>query len=131
MVQGMHQLGALSLTPPKAYQPLRVKQDKPAYGVSGKGFYDDKNKFWNAGQALYFEGEPNFDLIPLNKLAFDKMTDFYDKLDALGERRAKKDGKSYTPIIRQTWTEEGVLDDAPQPEQVMGVRIEGHNEAIR
>ncbi len=131
MAGPMHQLGALSLSPPKAHSPLRVKQDKPAYGVGGKGFYDDKDKFWNPGQALYFDGEPNLDLTPLNKVAFDKMTEFLDKLDALGERAAKKNGKAYTPIARLEWTEEGVLDDAPQPEQVLGARVEGHNEQIR
>lgn len=131
MAGTMHQLGALSLSPRMPQTPLRVKADKPAYGVGGKGFFDDKDKFWNVGQALYFDGEPNLDLTPLNKLAFDKMTEFLDKLDALGERAAKKNGKAYTPIARMQWTDEGVLDEAPQPEQVMGVRREGHNEAIR
>lgn len=126
-----HQLGALSLSPPKVHAPLRVKADKPAYGVGGKGFYDDKDKFWNVGQALYFDGEPNLDLTPLNKVAYDKMMEFMDKLDALGERAAKKNGKTYIPLARQEWTEEGVLDDAPQPDQVMGARKEGHNEQIR
>lgn len=126
-----HQLGALSLSPPKAYTPPRVKQDVPAYGVNGKGFYDNFCRFWNVGQALYFTGEPNLDLIPLNKLAYDKMTEFLDKLDSLGERKAKKEGKAYSPIARQEWNDDGVVDDFPQPEYVMGARIEGHNEAIR
>lgn len=127
-----HQLGALSLSPPKPYTQPRVKADKAAYAVSGRGFYDDKDKFWNPGQALYFEGEPNLDLIPLNKLAYDKMSEFMDKLDALGERKAKKDSKTYNPIARQAWSEDGgYMEELPQPEQVMGVRKEGHNEAIR
>lgn len=126
-----HQLGALSLTPPKPYIQPRVKQDKPAYGVTGKGFYDEFCKFWNPGQALYFDGEPNLDLIPLNKVAYDKMSEFLDKLDALGERKAKKEGKSYNPIVRMAWTEEGAVEELPQPEQVMGAKIEGHNDQIR
>lgn len=125
-----HQLGALSLNPPKPYIMPRVKQDKPAYGVTGKGFYDEFCKFWNPGQALYFDGEPNLDLIPLNKVAYEKMTEFLDKLDALGERKAKKDGKLYNPIVRQAWTEEGV-EEVSQPDQVMGAKIEGHNDQIR
>lgn len=131
MAGQMHQLGALSLTPPKPYVQPRVKADKPAYGVAGKGFYDDKDKLWMPGQALYFDGEPNQDLVPLNKMAYDKMTEFWDKLDALGERKAKKEGKAYNPIVRQEWSDEGVVDDMPLPEQVMGVRREGHNEQIR
>lgn len=127
-----HQLGALSLTPPKPYTPPRVKQDKPAYRIIGKGFYDDKDKLWQQGEALYFDGEPNLDLMPLNKLAHDKTNEFLDKLDALGERKAKKEGKAYTPFVRHEWVDgEGIVDDLPMPEQVMGVKKEGYNEAIR
>lgn len=127
----MQQLGALSLNPPKEHRPLRVKQDKAAWGVAGKGFYDDKDKLWYPGQALYFDGEPNLDLIPLNKVAYDKQQEFLDKLDSLGLKRAKKDGKEYTPLTRQQWSEDGIIDDLPTPEFVMGSRKDGINEAIR
>lgn len=131
MAQVMQQLGALSLYPPKSQTPLRVKEDRPAYGVAGKGFFDDKDKMWYPGQALYFEGEPNTDLIPLNKIAYEKMQAFLDKLDALGLKKAKRDGKEYIPQPRQEWHEDGVQDDLPTPDYVMGMKKDGHNEQIR
>lgn len=127
----MVQLGALSLQPQKHPAPLRVKQDRPAYGVAGKGFFDDKDVLWYPGQALYFDGEPNIDLIPLNKAAWDKMQVFLDKLDQLGIKKAKKDGKEYIPLQRTEWRDDGEVADMPMPESVMGVRKEGKNEAIR
>lgn len=126
------QLGALSLTPRQSLPPLRVtKQDKAAWGVGGKGFYDDKDKYWAVGQALYFDGEPNVDLTPLNKLAYDRMQAFLDKIDHLGALKAKKEGKSYVQLAREEWREDGAHDEIPMPEYVMGVKKEGHNEAIR
>lgn len=125
------QLGALSLSPPKPYSQPRVKEDRAAYMVSGRGFYDQYCKLWQPGQALYFDGEPNLDLIPLNKIAYDTMQAFLDKLDALGMKRAKKDGKDYIPLARQEWKENGEYDELPMPEYVMGMKIEGSNEAVR
>ena len=125
-------LGALSITP-RVHNPFpRVKQDRPAYGVGGKGFFDDKDKLWYPGQALYFNGEPNMDLTPLNKKAYDCMQAFLDKLDEAGEKKAKKDGRAYVRIVREEWREEGEEGpEIPQPEFVMGSRKEGSNEIIR
>lgn len=127
----MVQLGALSLEPRKYNAPLKVKQDKPAYGVAGKGFFDDKDILWNPGQALYFEGEPNLDLFPLNKLAWEKMQEFLNKLDSCGLKKAKKEGKEYVPYPRTEWSDDGEVFDMPMPERVMGVERIGKNEAIR
>ena len=124
-------LGALSLTPPVQKALPRVKQDRPAYGVAGKGFFDDKDKFWQPGQALYFDGVPNQDLVPLNKLAHDRMQAFLDYIDELGEKKAKKDGRAYVRKPREEWREDGTYDELPQPEYVMGMRKDGSNEAIR
>jgi len=124
-------LGALSLSPPKAYTPLRAKQDKPAYGVGGKGFFDDKSKFWYPGQALYWEKEPNLDLTPINKLAYEKMQAYLDKLDDLGEKAAKKQGRTYVKLAREEWNENGEQVELPAPEFVMGARQDGVNEAVR
>lgn len=125
------QLGALSLSPPKQHVPMRVRQDRPAWGVSGKGFFDDKDKLWQPGQALYFDGEPNNDLVPLNKLAFEKKQQFLDKIDDLGFKAAKKQNREYVPLSRDIWAEDGEDVEIPSPEFVMGVKREGNNEAIR
>lgn len=125
------QLGALSLSPPKPYAPPRVKQDKAAWLVGGKGFFDDKDKLWQPGQALYFEGEPSLELMPLNKLAYDKQQELLDRLDAFEMAACKKKGVTFVKKDRKEWNEGEVDDGLPQPESVMGVRKEGHNEAIR
>ena len=124
-------LGALSLAPRQPYVRPRVKQDRPAYGVGGKGFFDDKDKMWHPGTALYFDGEPNLDLYPLNKLAHNRMQEFLDKLDLLGEEKAKKEKRAYIKVARKEWVEEDSEDDLPQPDYVMASRKEGQNEAIR
>ncbi len=125
-------LGALSLSPRPAYQKPKLKQDKPAYGVINNGFYDENDKFWQPGQMLYFEGEPNQNLYPLNKLAYDMMQMFLDKLDVLGEEVAKnsKPKKAYVPQKREAWVEDND-GDLPQIENVMGVPKTAKNDEIR
>jgi hypothetical protein len=128
----MVQLGPLSLDRRQPYSPPRIKhQDKAAWIVGNKGFYDDKCHLWQPGEMLYYDGEPNADLYPLNKLAYDRKEEFLDKIDALAEKKAKKDGKAFVPAPRLQWREDGVMDEVPMPDSVMGARIEGQNEAIR
>ena len=128
----VQQLGALSLDRPQAPQPIRIKrEDRAAYGVGGKGFFDQYSTFWYPGQALYFDDEPNLDFIPLNKLAYDRMQEFMDKLDALGLKKAKKDGKEYVPLPRQAWVDGAVNDELPTPQFVMAAKKDGSNEKIR
>lgn len=113
-------LGALSLTPTAPYSKPKVKQDRPAYGVINNGFYDHKDRFRQPGSMLYYDGEPNQNLYPLNKMAYDKMQAFLDKLDELGEEVAKKNKKTYVRQPRQEWAEDGEVE-IPQIEHVMGV----------
>jgi len=131
MAQVMQQLGALSLNPPSEKRMPKVKEDRAAYLVGGKGFFNEKDKLLMPGQATYFDGEPNVDLIPLNKMAYDNMQKFLDKLDALGMKKAKRDNKEYIPMPRQSWSENGVVDDIPMPDSVMGVRKDGPDDTIR
>jgi hypothetical protein len=123
-------LGALSLTPRPEYKKPKVKQDKAAYGVINNGFFDENDKFWHPGQMLYFNGEPNQNLYPLNKLAYDRMQAFLDKLDMLGEEVAKKNKKTYVRQPRQEWTDDSEVE-LPQVEHVMGIPRKEKNEEIR
>lgn len=127
---GPVQLGHLSINPPKPYVKPRVKEDRCAYVVSGKGFYDG-HELWQVGQALYFDDEPNIDLVPLNKIAYDRMQEFLDKIELLEERKCKKEGKSFVKKDRAPWIEDGDEVDIKLPESLMGVRTERRNEAIR
>lgn len=126
------QLGALSIDRRPDLSPIKIKrQDKAAYGVGGKGFYDDKCKFHRVGSALYFDGEPNLDLTPLNKFAWEKMQAFIDKLNACGLKRAKKEGKEYVPLEQASWDDSADHDQIPTPQYLMGVPMKEQNEIIR
>lgn len=124
-------LTSLSLSPPREKKPVRVKADRAAWGVGGKGFFDDKCKFWVNGSALYWDHEPNLDLYPLNLIAWEKLQEYMDKLDSHGVKMAKKNGKEYIPLVRTEWREDGEYDEIPMPDSVMGAKIHGENEAIR
>jgi len=120
-------LGALSIERPQQRQLPRLREDRPAYMVAGKGFFNDKDRFLHPGQATYLDSEPNLDLIPLNKLAYDKMQEFLDKLDALGLKK----NKNYIPIPRAVWNEStGFQDELPSPDSVMGVVRTGPDDTI-
>ncbi len=121
-----------SLEKRKDYVRPRVKQDRPAYGIADpKGFFDNKDKFWNMGEALYYDEEPSLVMIPLNKMAHDKIQALYDKLNAFGIEKSKKDKTSYTPLTLRAWSDDYENEDFPSPDSVMGVRKEGENQAIR
>lgn len=120
-----------SLEKRKDYVRPRVKQDRPAYGVINDGFYDDKDKFWNPGEALYFDGEPSLNMVPLNKMGYDKIQQMLDMLDAFGEEKAKKEKRAFSPQARQAWSEDDMNEDFPTPDSVMGMKKDGQNDAIR
>lgn len=127
----MLQLGALSLTPNKTEStPPKVKKNIPAYRIAGKGFFDDKDKLWHPGQALYWEGEPNEDMIPLNKLAYDKLQVLFDKLDEAEEKICRQTKKQFVKHPRAPWSEDDVSSEIPLPSSVLGVKKTGGNTAI-
>lgn len=113
-------LGALSLDRQQPYVRPKIKNDRPAYGVINDGFFDHKDKFHFAGAMLYYDGEPNFNLFPLNEKANDKMNLFLDKLNGFGVDAAKKNKKNFTPYELKEWKEEEE-PEMPQTENVMGM----------
>ena len=98
----------------------RIKQDRPAYEVINDGFFDTKDKFKFPGALIYFDGEPNQNLFPLNKLANDKMNEFIEKLNNLGMASAKANKKGYTPLPIKEWVETDEIE-VPMVEHVFGV----------
>lgn len=124
-------INGITTAPKASYVRPRVKQDRAAYGVINNGFFDDKDKFWNPGEALYFDGEPSLNMVPLNKKAWDKIQSILDVLDMFGEEKSKKDGKTYIPAARTPWTEDEDTEDFKAPDSVMGVKKSGENQAIR
>jgi hypothetical protein len=109
-----------SLDKHEARQKPRIKQDRAAYEVINDGFYDPKDKFKFPGALIYFDGEPNQNLFPLNKMANDKMNMFIHKLNQLGEDFAKKNKKGFTPQPIKEWVETDEIE-VPMVEHVFGV----------
>lgn len=120
-----------SLEKRKDYVRPRVKQDRPAYGVINNGFFDQYNKFWNPGEALYFDSEPSLNMVPLNEMAHMQLQILYDKLNALGAKKAEKEKHDFTPMILAPWSEDDLSEDFPTPDFVMGYQPDGENAAIR
>lgn len=124
-------INGITTAPKQNYVRPRVKQDRPAYGVINNGFFDDKEKFWNPGEALYYELEPSLSMVPLNKMAWERMQLLLDKLDEFGAQKAKADKRTYTPMARTPWTEDDENEDFKAPDSIMGVKKDGENQAIR
>ena len=65
-----------------------IDNTRPAYRVlDPNGFYSDNDTLYQEGDEIYFEGEPNDQLEPLNQIAKDKLNNYLDKLD----EQAKED----------------------------------------
>ena len=102
------------------YVKPRIKNDRPAYVVINDGFYDQKDRFRQAGSHFYYDGEPNQNLVPLNKLANDKMNAFIEKLNTLSAAVHAKAKKQFTPQATKEWVE-GEDFDLPMVEHVFGM----------
>ena len=130
MALQMQQLGGLSLSPITDKGAPKLKADRAAYIVGGKGFFNKLDKYVYPGQFTYWDDEPNHDLIPANKKAYDNMQEFLDKIDALGHKAAKAKGITYVPPARQEWDENGG-NEMPAPDVVFGYKKIGTDDVIR
>lgn len=81
-----------NLSPNQPRPPVHydIRDDIPAYVVVEKrGFFDDTDRLWGKGSMIYWEGEPNLGLDPLNELAEEKMRAFLTDLDAKAQEMSK------------------------------------------
>ena len=78
-----------------------IDNTRAAYRVlAPSGFFSDNDTLYLADEngnpaEIYFDGEPNEELEPLNDLARQRMTVYLDKLDALGKAAAEKLGRPF------------------------------------
>lgn len=120
-----------SLEKHEAFRKPRLKEDRAAWAVVGsQGFFDNNDKFWFSGQMLYFEGEPNASLVPMNKLAYDRQQQWLDVIDMFTEEKCKKDKVKFVKQPRQTWTDDEEME-LPQVEHLMGVPRTTKNDEIK
>ena len=64
---------------------------RPAYRVlEPAGFFSDNDTLYQEGDEIYFDGEPNEQLEPLNEVARTKLVAYIEKLDAQAKVAAEK-----------------------------------------
>lgn len=73
-----------------------IDTSRAAYRVLAvSGFFGPDDHLYELDSELYFDGEPNEELEPLNEVARERLNTYLEKLDALGREAAAKVGKSY------------------------------------
>lgn len=78
-----------------------IEEDRPAYRIlNEKGFFAPNCHLYLEGDAIYFDGEPNEDMEPLNEMAHVKLKELFVKLDGFAEEFAKANGKKYAGRVR-------------------------------
>lgn len=80
--------------PPQKTSKLNIPDDEPIYRVTGKGFFDGATllpEYDDLGKPtlIAYDGEPNFNLLPMNEMALMAVEDWLKKLNA-GSEEAKK-----------------------------------------
>ena len=89
----------LSPAPPRQSMPIDIREDIPAYTVTEpRGFYDERDKLWEMGSMVYWVGEPNPGFDPLNKLAEERLREYYTDLDVKAQEVCAKNGHSHASL---------------------------------
>jgi len=74
-----------------------MDNSRPAYRIlSPNGFYGPNDHLFAENDEIYFDGEPNEEMEPLNDAAHERLSAYLEKLDNLGREAAAKAGKTYT-----------------------------------
>lgn len=73
-----------------------IDASRPAYRIlSSTGFYGPDDHLYGEGAEIYFDGEPNEEMEPLNELGRLKLVQFIDKLEREARTAAEKLGKTF------------------------------------
>lgn len=100
-----------------------ISNDKPAYRILAvSGFYGPDDTLYPEGSEIYYEGEPNEEMEPLNEPARVKLVEYLEKLDVLARQVSEKTGKTY---IGRPRTLDGALAWAREIERA-AVPVMGH-----
>lgn len=76
---------------------MTTSTERPIYRIlSVAGFFGPDDHLHKEGSEIYFDGEPNEDMEPLNVAASQQMEKFFDKLEASARKIAAKAGIEYT-----------------------------------
>jgi hypothetical protein len=80
--------------PPQKASKLNIPDEEPIYRVTGKGFFDGATllpEYDDLGRPtlIAYDGEPNFNLTPMNELALKNVEAWLEKLNT-GKKEAEK-----------------------------------------
>lgn len=118
---------------------MSIDNTRPAYRIlSPNGFYGPDDHLYVDGDEIYYDGEPNEEMEPLNDAANKRMAAFIDKLDAAAREAAEKAGKAFverprnldgglalaTAVARSDMSIMGVKKDANVVERVNPAQTE-------
>lgn len=74
-----------------------IDNSRAAYRVlDPAGFFSDTDSLYAEGEEIYFDGEPNDQLEPLNQIAKDKLVAYLNRLDDQAREAAAKLGRHYS-----------------------------------
>lgn len=75
---------------------MSIQEEPPKYRIlSTAGFFGPDDHLYTEGEVIYWTGEPNEDMEPLNEPARVQMEAFFDKLEEGAKALAKKAGVEY------------------------------------
>lgn len=84
-----------------------LNTERPAYRVlDPAGFYGDDDHLYPEGDEIYFDGEPNEMMEPLNASASEKLLRYLTTLDDLAKAKAEKLGQ---PFVGRPRTLDGAI----------------------
>lgn len=73
-----------------------LNTERPAYRVlDPSGFYGDDDHLYPEGDEIYFDGEPNEQMEPLNAAASERLLKYLTTLDDLAKQKAEKLGQPF------------------------------------
>lgn len=109
-----------------------IRNDTPAYRILDvNGFFGPDDNLYAQDEVIYWEGEPNEEMEPLNELARGRLMAYLEKLDNLGRAAAEKAGK---PFVARPRTLDGAIEIATSLARsdmpIMGAKKEDRIERI-
>lgn len=85
---------------------------RPAYRVlDPAGFYGPDDNLWPENAEIYFDGEPNEQMEPLNVAAHQRLTTYLNRLDDFAKIAAEKAGR---PFVGRPRSLDGAIAIATQ-----------------
>lgn len=78
-----------------------IDNERPAYRILAyHGFFGPDDHLRLEGEEIYYDGEPNEEMEPLNEPARKRLQAYLENLDQLGREAAAKAGKAYAGRAR-------------------------------